>query len=68
MSTFDLEGPARALRVERAIDAARRGDPATALGVLAGMSAEDRGVCGPLIIGFLPPEILASLPQPTAAT
>jgi len=62
MSSLDQEDPARALRVERAIDAARNGDPAIALGILAGMSAEERNAYGLLIIGFLPPEILASLP------
>ena len=66
MSSLDQEDPARALRVERAIDAARNGDPAIALGILAGMPAEERNAYGLLIIGFLPPEILAFLPEPAA--
>ena len=63
MSSLDQEDPARALRVERAIDAAKRGDQATAVGILAGMSAAERDAYGPLISGFLPPEVVAFLPE-----
>ena len=67
MSSFDQADPDRALRVERAIDAARNGDPGIVMGILAGMSAEERGAYGPLILGFLPPGILASLPDPATS-
>jgi hypothetical protein len=67
MSSLDQEDPARALRVERAIDAAKRGDSATALGILAGMSAQEREAYGSLITGFLPPEVVAFLPEPATS-
>jgi hypothetical protein len=68
MSSLTQADPDRALRVERAIDAATRGDAAIALGIVAGMSAEEREAYGQAILGFLPPETLASPPRPAAAT
>ncbi len=49
MSRIDEEDHARGARVEIAIRAAQTGDLATAAGILAGMSAEERAAIAPLI-------------------
>ena len=54
MAPIDQEDHARGARVEIAISAAERGDRAVALGILAGMSAEERDVFGPLITAAFP--------------
>src|SRR5438270_886776 len=49
MSRIDEEDHARGARVEIAIRAAQSGDLATAAGILAGMSSEERDAIAPLI-------------------
>lgn len=49
MSRIDEEDHARGARVEIAIRAAQSGDLATAAGILAGMSPEERTAIAPLI-------------------
>ena len=49
MSRIDEEDHARGARVEIAIRAAQSGDLATAAGILAGMSGEERNAIAPLI-------------------
>ncbi len=49
MSRIDEEDHARGARVEIAIRAAQSGDLATAAGILAGMSGEERDAIAPLI-------------------
>jgi hypothetical protein len=49
VSRIDEEDHARGARVEIAIRAAQSGDLATAAGILAGMSGEERDAIAPLI-------------------
>jgi hypothetical protein len=49
VSLIDDEDHARGARVEIAIRAAQSGDLATAAGILAGMSAEERAAITPLV-------------------
>jgi hypothetical protein len=52
--SLDQEDLARGARVEIAIEAARKGDVAVAVGILAGMSREERDVFGPLVTASFP--------------
>jgi hypothetical protein len=52
--TMEHEDLARGARVEIAVRAASKGDLATAAGILAGMSAEERDQFGPLVAASFP--------------
>lgn len=52
--TIEHADLARGARVEIAINAATKGDVATAAGILAGMSQPERDEFGPLIVAMFP--------------
>lgn len=74
MPLIDQEDHARGARVEIALLAAQRGELATAAGILAGMSGEERQTFGPLIAAALrqsgtataTPDLLRAIEQATS--
>jgi ABC-type uncharacterized transport system ATPase subunit len=72
VTLIDQEDHARGARVEIALLAAQRGELATAAGILAGMSGEERQTFGPLIAAALrqsstttAPDLLHAIEQAT---
>lgn len=63
MTSIDQEDHARGARVEIALLAAQRGELATAAGILAGMSSEERQTFGPLIAAALRQSGAATAPD-----
>jgi len=65
--SLEHEDQARGARVEIAINAAARGDIATAAGILAGMSRAERDEFGPLITAMFPAPAMSAVPRQGAA-